>query len=182
MSKTHETCAEKVGNAAFSRLYDLRAMLLPERDMVALGDDGTMDTVLWIGDDIQYSLSDTSDYRDENGALDLDSLIDDEWGDITEYCYERFSEYGLSFDYVPGYTDFNPGEGYWRFQISCGGPSEEIRFFGESDRFGKAEFWYLDWFDGASTDVSDDAAALAMWDTLSDCGSLDHAQQEAYSK
>lgn len=40
-----------------------------------------------------------------------------------------FHEYGLSFDYVEPGTFTDQEEGYWRYQISYGGPSSEFRFY-----------------------------------------------------
>jgi len=67
----------------------------------------------------------------------------------------RFSEYGLSFDYVePGTFDDQP-EGYFRYQISWGGPSIEFRFYVNPDlTIHRIEYWYVDWFDGASLELS----------------------------
>lgn len=59
------------------------------------------------------------------------------------------SEYGLCIDYVEPNTFNDQPHGYWRYQISWGGPSEEFRL--ENDR---VRFWFLDWFDGASIAVS----------------------------
>lgn len=59
-------------------------------------------------------------------------------------------EYGLSFDYVAPNTFRGQRVGYFRYQISYGGPSEEFRIFTNPDFTPyKIEFWYLDWFDGA---------------------------------
>lgn len=73
--------------------------------------------------------------------------------DITE---DSFHEYGLSFDYVAPGTFDDQDEGYWRYQISWGGPSDEIRFYaspsatkGRGWHMHRAEYWYMDWFDGA---------------------------------
>ena len=65
-------------------------------------------------------------------------------------------EYGLSFDYVAPETFKDQDEGYFRYQLSWGGPSDEFRIFANkiSDyRWSvyKIEYWYLDWFDGAKT-------------------------------
>jgi len=62
----------------------------------------------------------------------------------------NFPEYGLCFDYVEGGTDYNEGAGFFRYQISTGGPGDEFRFFTDSDLFCyRIEYWFLDWFDGA---------------------------------
>ena len=65
-------------------------------------------------------------------------------------------EYGLSFDYIARDTFNEQYEGYFRYQLSWGGPSDEFRIFANkiSDyRWSvyKIEYWYLDWFDGAKT-------------------------------
>lgn len=68
------------------------------------------------------------------------------------------NEYGLCFDYVPAGT-FKNRRGYWRYQLSYGGPSDEFRFYAdetgerahtpEAYSLDKVEYWFLDWFDGA---------------------------------
>jgi len=63
----------------------------------------------------------------------------------------NLNEYGLAFDYVRLGTFSDQKEGYHRYQISWGGPSEEFRFFKD----GRIEFWFLDWWDGASIVISD---------------------------
>ena len=64
-------------------------------------------------------------------------------------------EYGLCFDYVAPGTFRDQKVGYFRYQISWGGPSEEFRIFTNPDLSPyKIEFWYLDWFDGAKVTLS----------------------------
>ena len=59
-------------------------------------------------------------------------------------------EYGLSFDYVPAGTFTDQEQGYFRYQLSWGGPSDEFRFFcDETFTPYRIEYWFLDWFDGA---------------------------------
>ncbi len=65
-------------------------------------------------------------------------------------------DYGLSFDYVPAGTFKGQKAGYYLYQISWGGPSEEFRFY--TDRQGnpyKIEFWHLDWFEGQKIEPSE---------------------------
>jgi hypothetical protein len=61
------------------------------------------------------------------------------------------SEYGLGFDYVAPGTFTDQKEGYWRYQISWGGPSDEFRFYaggcGEQQPY-RISYVFLDWFDG----------------------------------
>ena len=60
-------------------------------------------------------------------------------------------EYGLSFDYVAPNTYTDQEEGYFRYQLSWGGPSDEFRFYTDLEYIPyRIEYWFLDWFDGAS--------------------------------
>jgi hypothetical protein len=65
----------------------------------------------------------------------------------------RLDEHGLCFDYVTPGTFKDLREGYFRYQISTGGPGDEFRIFanGQGDRWViyRIEYWFLDWFDGA---------------------------------
>jgi len=66
------------------------------------------------------------------GDLELDSLL-------------------LSVEYIEPGT-FNNKRGYHRLLFSWGGPSDELRVFSPD----KVEYWFLDWHDGASIDVTND--------------------------
>jgi len=62
----------------------------------------------------------------------------------------RFEDYGLSFDYVAPGTFTDQDEGYFRYQLSWGGPSDEFRFYTGPEFYPhRIEYWFLDWFDGA---------------------------------
>tara|TARA_R110000803_G_scaffold31939_1_gene70726 strand:+ start:906 stop:1355 length:450 start_codon:yes stop_codon:yes gene_type:complete len=64
---------------------------------------------------------------------------------------EEFYQYGLSFDYVHPFTFDDQRAGYWRWQISWGGPSEEFRIYLDEHNQPKAiDFTYLDWGEGHS--------------------------------
>ena len=62
-----------------------------------------------------------------------------------EETQEEFYNYGLCIDMVNVGTFKDQKEPYLRYQISFGGPSEELRFY----QNGTVEFWFLDWYDGA---------------------------------
>jgi hypothetical protein len=73
-------------------------------------------------------------------------------------CEERYSdeigvfgEYGLGFDYVAPGTFNEQSEGFWRYQLSWGGPSDEFRFYasgcGEHEPY-RISYIFMDWFDG----------------------------------
>ena len=77
-------------------------------------------------------------------------------------------EYGLAFDYVAPETFGDQNEGYFRYQISWGGPSDEFRIFADKSGYGwsiyRIEYWYMDWFDGACVALYD--ADLAFMSEL----------------
>lgn len=78
-----------------------------------------------------------------------------------------FIEYALDFCYVPKGTWEDQMHGYWRYQMSWGGPSDEIRFFIDYDDvrdvYPRAEYWFLDWGDGAHLMV-DEHCVNWVWD------------------
>lgn len=85
--------------------------------------------------------------------------------DLTNEDGTELGEYGLSFDFVEPNTFDDQPVGYWRYLMSWGGPADEIRYnLDEDSRYGlKIEYWYLQWFDGASVHLKGDDKELAMW-------------------
>lgn len=118
-------------------------------------------------------------------GTDLEMYDPDEWSEETYKEMEKefsnrgsFYDYGLSVDYVspePMDDDIRGyKEGYLRYQLSYGGPSEEIRFY--FDQFGKVtriEFVYLDWFKGVGFDVTREDWAQWLWDWFKDTGTVE---------
>ena len=96
-------------------------------------------------------------------------------------------EYGLCFDYVAPDTFEDQDEGYFRYQLSWGGPSDEFRIY--ADQRGewswsvyRIEYWFLDWFDGACrTLYGEDSDLLDEIFTcfFVDSGTADHKYNEA---
>ncbi len=86
---------------------------------------------------------------------DLEQVLECK-GDFShcEDTIEALNEFSLCFDYVE--HEEEDKKDFWRFQISWGGPSEEFRIFtdGQEGPIEKIEYWFLDWFDGASKDVT----------------------------
>jgi len=86
--------------------------------------------------------------------------------------YGRWDEYGLAFDYVKPGTFEGQKRGYWRYQISWGGPSDEFRFYCD-ENYGttKIEYCFMDWFDGASCCVKGKNRQLweEIWSDWLDC-------------
>ena len=116
---------------------------------------------------------------------------DDDLGNIYEY--------GLSFDYVAPDTFKNQPEGYFRYQLSWGGPSDEFRFFAtpviqrvtgsrtayylNALRVGhmgwkhhRIEYWFLDWFDGAHRILrgKDFKLLSEIFEWFDECGTTQH--------
>lgn len=62
---------------------------------------------------------------------------------------------GLCFDFVPAHTFDDQEEHYFRWQLSWGGPSDEFRIYTDNhNNIKRIEYWYMDWFDGASVDCT----------------------------
>lgn len=172
---TDTKCKDRVADAAESRLSTISAMMNPQAGDFSIADDGTLDTVIAWNHDTGFSWrfdqESAAEYRDDSGELDIEALLNDN-NDIYEELREAFHEYGLSFEWVDGNAE-NPG--YWRYLLSYGGPSEEIRFYGDAARnVYKIEFWLLDWFDGAPRDITQGARAQALAEDFAECGMFSH--------
>jgi hypothetical protein len=107
--------------------------------------------------------------------------IDKLWTAYTEGDEERhaddlgtFWEYGLGFDYVAPDTFQEQPEGYFRWQLSYGGPSDEFRFFTNPDfSVHRIEYRFMDWFDGACREMPFDdnrARLLEIAETFQELG------------
>lgn len=151
-----KTCAERVARARDNRLDEIRIRLGDVRE-----DDCRIEGDKLICDDIAIEF-DTDSY---DGTPDIEDVFADHEDEIREAAYDAWGDYGLATDYVAPETFDDQEEGYFRFQISYGGPSEEIRFYVNPDfSVHCIEFWLLDWFDGASRDVTKDPRAMALAD------------------
>ena len=70
---------------------------------------------------------------------------------------ERFNESILAFDFVEPSTFKDQKDGYWRLQLSWGGPSDEIRYYSNDRKtLDQITYCYMDWFDGAEIQVHAD--------------------------
>jgi hypothetical protein len=100
-------------------------------------------------------------------------------GDEEPTEYGTFPEHGLGFDYCPGDDD---GEGYFRYQISWGGPADEFRFFVDAGKhLHRIEYWFLDWFDGANIVLKGNGFDLLeeIFGFFDEIGSVDRALRDA---
>jgi len=91
-------------------------------------------------------------------------------------------EYGLSFDYVRRATFNDQKEGYFRYQLSWGGPSDEFRFFIGPDFYPyRTEYWFLDWFDGANKVLGgkNEVLLLELFNCFKECGTVEAEFEKA---
>lgn len=95
----------------------------------------------------------------------------------------RFEEHGLCFDYVAPGTFNDQDQGYFRYQISTGGPGDEFRFYVNPDYSCYCvEYWFLDWYDGAHRELSgeDKDLLLEIYNGFfRDCGCCDSEFEKA---
>lgn len=95
--------------------------------------------------------------------------------------YEGIDEYILGIDTVEAEATTSPKglhlqhAPYGRVQFCAGGPTEELRFYeNKTLTTGTVEFALLDWFDGATLDLSastnkeDNFLAEVLWDYFSE--------------
>ena len=70
--------------------------------------------------------------------------------------YYYVNQTALSWDFVKANTFNDQKIGYFRLQLSWGGPSTEFRIYTDKDlNIDFIEYWYLDWSDGASVLITD---------------------------
>ena len=91
---------------------------------------------------------------------------------VQEHLEDRLKELhtveGLCFDYVDPNTFNDQREGYWRWQLSWGGPGDEFRIYVNPDKsVHRIEYWYMDWYDGAKVTLSPETHSDA-WSHLED--------------
>ena len=94
---------------------------------------------------------------------------------------EWLSEYGLNWDYVLPDTFDNQSQGYYRWQLSWGGPSDEFRIYTDQNKnIQSVEYWYLDWFDGASITVdNEEVINVINWQLECDLTPIEHEEKVA---
>ena len=181
------TCADRITDSLDSHATSIAVMLNPSEDDIEIKDNGTLDTVVVVDDVYQESFSPdfVADYREDNGEIDLEQFRWDIFDEVREKLYEAFYDYALCFDYVSAVTDEDEYQrGFFRYQISWGGPSEEFRFY--TDEFlnlTHTEYWFLDWFDGASKTIGSThehyETVQMLWSQFKDSGTVDYLFKEA---
>jgi len=76
---------------------------------------------------------------------------------LYEDLFDYVNQSALGFDFVSVDTFEDQERGYWRLQMSWGGPSDEFRIYvNPENEIDYIDYHYLDWFDGASVRVRHD--------------------------
>lgn len=96
-----------------------------------------------------------------DGDIDIPSIWMDYEDQLREQAYDRFHEWGLSFD-------FDDERGCYTYLLSWGGPSDGIRFY-----TNRIEYFFHDWFDGAVRTVTGEGIMRDLEDWFKDVGSID---------
>lgn len=96
----------------------------------------------------------------------------------------NWNEYGLGIDYVAPGTFRDQKRGYFRYQLSWGGPSDEFRFYlDENLNPTRIEYWFLDWFDGAKIILKGKVLSLLkeIYQDFKETGTVEAKIKEATS-
>ena len=89
-------------------------------------------------------------------------------GEFEDRLKDLHTVEGLCFDYVDPGTFTDQLEGYWRWQLSWGGPGDEFRIYINPDKsVHRIEYWYMDWYDGAKVTLDPEKHSDA-WSHLAD--------------
>lgn len=98
------------------------------------------------------------------------STVDEAQDAIEKYInMGSFEDYGLCFDYISKYTFKDQEQGYYRYQFSWGGPSDELRIYEN----GCIEYVWMDWFVGVGFDVSSEDWAMWVVEHFESLGLID---------
>lgn len=124
--------------------------------------------------EVEQDYKDAQKYFEELLSIDPDKQEEFKCKDKYNkffYC-EDFFDYinsnALSWDWVDAEDEKNPG--YYRLQLSWGGPSDEFRIYtiGDTLDIDCINYHYMDWFDGASIPVSEDTLSFDVCQMILD--------------
>ena len=107
---------------------------------------------------VQQKFNETEqDYKDARDYYDGSQKEEHDQYDGYEDLYDYVNNTCLCWDYVEKGTFNDQERGYFRLQLSWGGPGDEFRIYVDYDKsIDYIEYWYLDWYDGASVRVGSD--------------------------
>jgi hypothetical protein len=126
-------------------------------------------TVTFLNDNTEGTLAKLGEAHLESRREDFEAFFASEAMETEDLG--DFSHYGLSYDRVEDEEDEYDPETlkYFRYQLSWGGPSDEIRFHPN----GRIEYVHLDWFCGVGFDVTGDEVFEQLKDWFEGAGMLD---------
>jgi len=129
--------------------------------------------------EVEQAYQEANDYyNDYHNATEGEQIalevIDKHKGDYFHEHYDLFeyvNDTALSWDYVESGTFEDQEKGYYRLQLSWGGPSSEFRIYTTqyADEIDVIEYWYMDWFDGASVNVPYGSTSWDVCQMFLDC-------------
>ena len=102
-------------------------------------------------------------FKDKDEGFKRKSKELDEYSSLMDYANQS----SLDFSYVEPNTFKKQSEGYWRWQLSWGGPSDEFRYYhhdGDKKKIKSMEYSYMDWFDGAAVPVYSNIGGAAIYE------------------
>ena len=100
------------------------------------------------------------DYKDARDYYNQSEPGEHDQYEGYEDLFDYVNQTGLCFDYVEKGTFTDQDRGYFRYQLSWGGPGDEFRIYVDYDKsIDYIEYWYLDWYDGASVRVGSDTVS-----------------------
>ena len=109
------------------------------------------------------------DQQTEGGKIAMEALAEHQGTYYHEYSdlFEYINQTALSWDYVDGE---GRDSGYYRLQLSYGGPSDEFRIYVNRDKeIDIIEYWFMDWFDGAHVLVPVESESWDVCEQLMEC-------------
>ena len=93
-------------------------------------------------------------------------VVDERWKDRQKDLNDPEFDY-LGFDYVEPGTWPEQLEGYYRWQFSWGGPSDELRaYVNELREIHRLEYWFMDWMDGAKLELQPGDSWPTEWQRM----------------
>ena len=103
------------------------------------------------------------DYKDARDYYDGSQREEHDQYDGYEDLYDYVNQTALCWDYVEKGTFDDQERGYFRLQLSWGGPSDEFRIYVDYDKqITHIDYWFLDWGDGASIRVDENSLSYQV--------------------
>jgi len=100
------------------------------------------------------------DYKDARDYYNQSEPGEHDQYEGYEDLFDYINQTALCWDYVEKGTFNDQERGYFRLQLSWGGPGDEFRIYVDYDKsIDYIEYWYLDWYDGASVRVGSDTVS-----------------------